>query len=200
METDVRKIVRMLPAVFIAGLIAGSSCQPGSGPGIGTKTYEILKDSLYLKTSALFGRYRVSLSNDGKHWDDYVDFNREWIWNHISNMYFMPPDTLFFLNIEGETVSGIRSSRMKIIDVMSELMIVNIDGEWTVTERLRYEIGGKQYERYVPGSPRIAYRLTYDSILSSSPVWISLEPYLDGFTVCDSTGHASAYSYELTKR
>ncbi|MDE6381180.1 MAG: hypothetical protein K2L11_11975 [Muribaculaceae bacterium] len=160
-----------------------------------SKEYEILEDTLYIKTSLTNGLFRVYVSKDGNSWKNYIEFEEERIRNHISNMYFFPPDTLYVLNVEGETVSGIKSIDFKIIDVMSEEILVLKDNEWIAAERLRYEVDDKYIERFCPGSARIAYRLTYDSIMCSSPLWISLEPNLNGFTTCDSTGHAIKIYY-----
>ena len=166
--------------------------------GIGRPNeYEITKDTLYIRPEVSGNKYRLSISKDGSNWEDYVDFNGDYIWNHISNLYFFPPDTLFVLNEEGKSIVGIGSHSLKIIDVLSQLTAVERDSIWILAERLRYHDGGKYVESFVPGSPRIAYRLTYDPKLSSAPVWISMEPNLDGFTVCDSTGYPTAYSEDL---
>ncbi len=162
-----------------------------------TKTFEISKDELYLQIDITDGRYKVWLSRNGRLWDDYIEFEKERIRNHISNVYFFPPDSLYVLNIEGATISDLKSSDLLIIDVLSEDIAVLKDNVWTMADRLRYESNGRYVERFAPGSPRIAYRLTYDSVLCSAPVWISFEPYLKGFTVCDSTGHAVMFSHNL---
>ena len=162
-----------------------------------TETFEIVKDSLYLQTDTSGGRYRIWLSRNGRLWDDYIEFGKERVRNHISNIYFFPPDSLYVLNIEGETVSGIRSHDLRIIDVLSEDIAVLKDSDWIIAERLRYELNSGYVERFAAGSPRIAYRLSYDSVLCKAPVWICFEPCLKGFTICDSTGHAIAFSYDL---
>ena len=161
-----------------------------------SETFEIVKGSLYIQTDISGGKYKVWLSRDGKLWDDYIEFEKERIRNHISNIYFFPPDSLFVLNLEGETVSGIKSNHLSIIDVLSEDIFVGKGGDWVIADRLRYYTNSGYVERFSPGSPRIAYRLTYDSIMCSAPVWICFEPYLKGFTICDSTGYAIFSSLE----
>ncbi len=157
-----------------------------------SRTYEIYEDTLYMRTEVSEDKYRVSLSNDRRFKGDYIDFDRYMSRNHISNLYFCPPDTVYVLNVEGQTVSKIECHDFKIIDVLSEDVIVEKDSAMIVMDRISYKLGDKRYERYAPGTPRVAYKLTYDSILCRAPIWISLEPKLQGFTLCDSTGHATA--------
>lgn len=162
-----------------------------------TEIFEIVKDSLYLKFDTFSGRYRIWLSRNGRVWANYIEFEKERIRNHISNVYFFPPDSLFVLNLEGETVSGVESNDLRIIDVLSEDIAVLKGSDWVIADRLRYYTNSGYVERFAPGSPRIAYRLTYDSIMCSAPVWICFEPYLKGFTICDSTGQAITFAEDL---
>ncbi len=157
-----------------------------------SRTYEIDKDTLYIRTEISMDKCLVSIGNNRKFQGDYIEFDRHMIRNHISNLYFCPPDTIYVLNVDGKTVSRIESHNFKIIDVLSEDVLVKKDSDLIVMDRIRYKLGDKDYERYAPGSPRIAYKLTYDSILCRAPLWISLEPNLQGLTLCDSTGHAIA--------
>lgn len=155
-------------------------------------TYEIYKDTLYMKTDVSNGKYRVSFSTNQRLQGDYIEFDKQMVRNHISNLYFYPPDTIYVLNVNGKTVSRIESHDFKIIDVLSEDVIVEKDSDLIVMDRIHYKLGDNDYVRFAPGSPRVAYKLTYDSILCRAPLWISLEPNLKGFTLCDSTGHAIA--------
>ncbi len=153
-------------------------------------TYEIDKDTLYVRTEVSKDKCRVSISKNRKFQGDYIEFDKHMVRNHISNLYFCPPDTIYVLNVDGKTVSRIESHNFKIIDVLSEDVLVKKDSDLIVMDRIRYKVGDNNYERFAPGSPRIAYKLTYDSILCRAPLWISIEPNLQGITLCDSTGHA----------
>ena len=198
MEKNIKKTVWVTFSIIVLGFV----CYAVYNITIHNRSnnaeiLEIVKDTLYMRTDTSNGRYRVWLSRDGMLWNNYVDFEKERVRNHISNAYFFPPDSLFVLNLEGETVSGIKSDDLRIIDVLSEDMAILKGSDWIIAERLRYELNDVYVERFAPGSPRIAYRLTYDSILCRAPVWICFEPYLRGCTICDSTGHAIALPEDL---
>lgn len=137
---------------------------------------------------------RVYISKNKDFGSDFIELSEKGLESYL-NIYFAPPDTIYVLNYDGNSINDIKSDRFKIVDVMSHDIFINNESSWEGSlERIRYDIDGKHYERYNPGNPRIAYRLTYDTMLCSLPLSICFEPELAYFTVCDSTGRAISIS------
>lgn len=184
------KIILLAVTTMVILIIIGIRVAKNDEPT--SFTYEIVKDTLYMKMDNIRDgrkkKCRVYFSKNGKAWDDYVEYNRSIINQNVSNIYFFPPDTLYILNIEGERLTDLRKTNLEIIDVLSFYLLIYNGDHYELWERLKYESDGKKVERFAPGTPRIANKLTLDTLLTKAPVCISIQPNLKGCSRIDTLG------------